>query len=121
MVDLVIGPSTVFTWVEDFIGGQPGDTTHCETFNTERATIPSEGVQSITLYSSVDGVVQASTTCTENAQVVADALRTGQAGTYTCDGLAWNIGACVRAHACMRAWWFGGHQSASWSSRIEKH
>ncbi|MBW2264021.1 MAG: hypothetical protein JRG91_18825, partial [Deltaproteobacteria bacterium] len=67
--------------------------TQCTAWNTWRAGLPSSGLGHLAMFGSEDltGVK-----CTDPTavQALANALRTGTSGTWTCDGLSWVVGTC---------------------------
>ena len=86
-----------YTYSESFTSGSlPSTSSQCTNWNTWRASLPSSGLTDLTMSGSADptGV---SCTHAPTVQAMADAMRTETAGSWTCDGLSWEVGDCGTA------------------------
>ncbi|MBW2263670.1 MAG: hypothetical protein JRG91_17035, partial [Deltaproteobacteria bacterium] len=65
----------------------------CTTWNTWRTSLPSSGLTTVTISGTYDTTGR---TCTDPTmvQAMANALRTGASGSWSCDGNSWVTGTC---------------------------
>jgi hypothetical protein len=77
------------TYSEDFVNGSASPT-QCTSWNSWRAGLATSGYSSVTMSGTFDTT---GITCSDPtmAQAIADAIRTGARGTWTCDGHDWSL------------------------------